>query len=88
MAIALAALSYLFYRFIQLKESIKNFNPVVHNVTNVIKCIGDVRNFSEEDDMNLSINKDILKQLLKKIQFRMSEYTKILHSSYRITGYN
>jgi len=86
--LSLWSFAYLFYRYLWLKDAIKNFNPIVNTTVNNIRYIGEIRNWTDNDDKALSINKEILKQLLRKVQFRISEYTKILHSSYRVTGYH
>ena len=82
------AVGYVVYKLLSLKTALKNFNPVINTTTNTIRYIGDVRLFSEEQDQTLSVNKEFLQTMVKKISYRISEYTKILHSNYRITGYN
>jgi len=84
----IVALWYIYYKFVALRDSIKNFSPIVSNTTNTILHIGKVDYFTKEEDLELSNNKDFLKKLLKKIHYRIASYTAVMNSAYKVTWYN
>lgn len=82
-AILIIILVYTVYKLYTLQQGIKNFNPVVYtNETNVVQ-IGKCEMFTQTDENQLSINKDILKLLLKQIDYRIATYTTIQNTCYR-----
>lgn len=79
-------LAYTVYKIYTLQKGIKDFAPVVYtNETNIVQ-IGKCEVFTEAEDVHLSINKEILKLLLKKLDYRIATYTTIQNTCYRPKG--
>ena len=75
-----------FYQIHILKKWIKEFSPVIHKHENTELIIGKVSIFTEDMDIELSQYKDVLKQILKKIEYRMATFTSVQNSNYRVTN--
>lgn len=52
------------------------------NETNVVQ-IGKCEMFTQQDENALSINKDVLKLILKQLDYRIATYTTIQNTCYR-----
>lgn len=61
----------------------KEFTPVVYtNETNIVQ-IGKCEMFTQQDENALSVNKDVLKLILKQLDYRIATYTATQNTCYR-----
>ncbi len=82
-SILIIVLAYTVYKLYSLQKGVKEFTPVVYtNETNVVQ-IGKCEMFTQQDENALSVNKDILKLILKQLDYRIATYTTIQNTCYR-----
>ena len=71
------------YSHHKLKKSIKDFMPIINKTSTMI---GRVIPFTDEQDIELAKNKEILRMFLAKIDYRIASFAAIQNTNYRLTN--
>lgn len=71
------------YQHHKLKKSIKDFMPIINKTSTMI---GRVIPFTDEQDLELAKNKEVLRLFLAKIDYRIASFAAIQNTNYRLTN--